>query len=125
MLIKRFHHLKIDVGDLGRSLEFYCTLLGLSQIVRYDRDDGITIVQVGPDGQAPGLELWYEPPHRAYASERVHFAFEVDDLAAAVARLDAFGWPLAREPFRMGDERLAFVQDPDGYLIELYEFSQT
>ena len=60
-MISEFNHLKIDVTDLDRSIAFYCGKLGFAQIVRYDRPDGVTIVQVSPAGQPPGLELWHEP----------------------------------------------------------------
>jgi lactoylglutathione lyase len=121
MTVTGFHHLKIDVADLDRSLRFYCGLLGFRPIVRYDRDDGVTIVQVGPKGRAPGLELWHEPPHRGFAADRLHFALTVNGLPHLAEALAAAGVQLDRGPFRMGHELIAFVRDPDGYLVELYE----
>lgn len=118
-----FLHVKLDVADLARSQQFYCEVLGWKQIVRYDRADGITIVQVSPTGQGAGIELWYEPPHRGFAFDRLHVAASVDDLNATIERLIANGVTIDQPPFRIGHETIAFIRDPDGYLIELNETS--
>jgi lactoylglutathione lyase len=112
---------KLDVEDLERSLEFYCGRLGLRQIVRYDRDDGIVIVQLSPTGTTPGIELWYEAPGTALRNDRLHIAFAVDGVLEVVEALRSHGVLIEREPFRIGHERIAFIRDPDGYLIELNE----
>jgi lactoylglutathione lyase len=112
---------KIDVQDLERSLHFYCGLLGLKQIVRYDLPNGIAIVQLSPTGKPPGIELWHEPPWKGFCNERLHFAFEVDDLVRVVHSLRECGAPVEVEPFQKGNEKIAFLRDPDGYLIELNE----
>jgi catechol 2,3-dioxygenase-like lactoylglutathione lyase family enzyme len=114
-----FHHLKLDVADLSRSLDFYCGKLTFKQIVRFDRQDGVTIVQVSPTGDPPGIELWHEPRYGCYNSDRLHFCFSTDDLEGLVARLKRLGVHVERVPFRIGHEYIAFVRDPDGYLIEL------
>jgi lactoylglutathione lyase len=119
MLKSAFLHVKIDVSDLKRSLEFYAGCLGLKEIVRYDRSDGVVIVQLSPTGAPPGLELWYEPPHRAAPNERFHVAFGVQDVDAAIRFLDLQGVVVVQTPFRIGHEIIAFVRDPDGYLVEL------
>jgi catechol 2,3-dioxygenase-like lactoylglutathione lyase family enzyme len=116
-----FHHVKLDVEDLGRSLDFYCGLLGLKQIVRYDRDDGVSIVQLSTTGQPPGVELWHEPPWAGLRNERLHFAFAVTGLASLVEDLRTRGVVVEIEPFTIGHEKIAFLRDPDGYLIELNE----
>lgn len=116
-----FLHVKIDVADLERSLRFYCGALGWRQIVRYDRDDGVVIVQVSPTGEPPGIELWHEPPHAGFQSDRLHVAVSTADLCATVDRLVRQGVAVERPPFRIGHELIAFIRDPDGYLIELNE----
>jgi catechol 2,3-dioxygenase-like lactoylglutathione lyase family enzyme len=118
-----FHHIKIDVSSLDRSLHFYGTLLGFKQIVRYDRTDGVTIVQLSPTGEPPGIELWYEPPRGAFDDSRLHFAFDVQDVVGLVNDLRSRGVVVDTEVFQIGHEKIAFIRDPDGYLIELNEAS--
>lgn len=118
-MIAAFLHVKLDVADLDRSLAFYVGVLGFKEIVRYDVGGSHTIVQVSPTGQPPGIELWHEPPHQGRCDDRLHIAWATPDVAAAVRALEARGVTIERRPFTVGHERLAFVRDPDGYLIEL------
>jgi lactoylglutathione lyase len=121
MAINSFHHVKLDVEDLKRSLDFYCDGLGFEQIVRYERDDGVVIVQVSPDGVPPGIELWWEPPYRGLNDDRLHIALDVTDLDHTLGELERQGITVEEGPFRIGHEAIAFIRDPDGYLIELNE----
>lgn len=121
MPLKAFLHVKLDVQDLERSLDFYCGKLRLRQIVRYDLPEGGVIVQVSPTGRPPGIELWYERPFKGFDNDRLHVAFEVEDVEAEVRELRTRGVSVEQEPFRKGHEVIAFLRDPDGYLIELNE----
>ena len=121
MTVKAFLHVKIDVEDLERSLDFYCGKLLLQQIVRYDLPLGTVIVQVSPTGQPPGIELWYEKPFKGFDNDRLHVAFEVEDVERTVRELRERGVWIEQETFRKGHELIAFLRDPDGYLIELNE----
>jgi lactoylglutathione lyase len=121
MPLLAFLHVKLDVQDLAASLEFYQGKLGLRPIVRYDRTDGITIVQLSPTGLPPGVELWYEPPHGPLETDRLHVAFAVEDVEGMIRQLRTQGIVIEREPFLIGHEVIAFIRDPDGYLIELNE----
>lgn len=118
-------HVKIDVSDLIASLTFYQGDLGFKQIVRYDRDDGVTIVQLSPTGHSPGIELWYEPPYQPLRTDRLHIAFATADVRQTILDLKARGILIDREPFQIGHEVIAFIRDPDGYLIELNEELRT
>ncbi|MGH9890385.1 MAG: VOC family protein [bacterium] len=120
-MVKNFLHVKIDVEDLDRSLDFYFNKLGFKQIVRYDVPNGPTIVQVYPTGASPGIELWYQPPFRGFKNDRIHIALEAEDVEGTVLELRAKGIFIEREPFTLGDEVIAFIRDPDGYLVELSE----
>lgn len=120
-MINAFLHVKLDVEDLMRSLDFYCDKLQLKQIVRYDLPNKVVIVQISPTGRPPGIELWYEKPFKSFNNNRLHVAFEVQDLVGTVRDLRQRGVFIEQEPFRKGHELIAFVRDPDGYLIELNE----
>jgi catechol 2,3-dioxygenase-like lactoylglutathione lyase family enzyme len=118
-----FHHVKLDVSDLQVSLDFYQGILGLRQIVRYDRADGVSIVQLSPTGRPPGLELWFEARLTAFETDRLHVAFGTDNVRTAVRELRQRGVVIDKEPFRIDNEVIAFIRDPDGYLIELNQQS--
>lgn len=119
--VTAFLHVKIDVEDLDRSLAFYSGKLGMRQIVRYEQKDGVTIVQVSPTGQPPGIELWHEPPHPSSGTDRIHIAIAVHRLRDLLEDLRRGGVNIVTEPFAIGQEVIAFLRDPDGHLIELNE----
>ena len=118
MNIQGFMHAKLDVTDMERSERFYRDLLGLQEIVRYKIPKG-EILQLSPTGASPGVELWYEEPMEPAPRTKLHIAFQVDDTRAWVAHLRERGVVIAEEPFEIGHEVIAFIRDPDGYLIEL------
>lgn len=113
-------HAKLDITDLARSELFYKKLFGLKELVRYEIPYG-TILQLAPNGQTAGVELWYEEPMRPAPKTTLHIAFSVDNTRAWVNYLREHGVPIEKEPFEVGNEVIAFVTDPDGYLIELNE----
>ena len=118
MKILAFLHAKLDVVDMPRSEAFYKDLLGMSEIVRYRIPNG-EIVQLSPTGEPPGVELWYEQPVEPAPDTKLHVALAVDDTRALVEHLRRKGVVIEREPFEVGHEVIAFIRDPDGYLIEL------
>ena len=123
MKILSFLHAKLDVVDMRRSEVFYCELLGLREIVRYAIPRG-TILQLSPTGEPPGVELWYEEPVEPTPDTKLHIAFAVDDTRAWVRYLRDKGVVVAKEPFEVGHEVIAFICDPDGYLIELNQVKE-
>ncbi len=118
MEIISFLHVKLDIEDLDRSMAFYCGLLRLREICKYSIPNG-TIVQLSPTGTPPGVELWYEQPSVTVRETHIHIAFEVDNVAAWIQNLRSRGVEIERESFQIGHETIAFIRDPDGYLIEL------
>jgi lactoylglutathione lyase len=118
MGIKAFLHVKLDIRNVRRSLEFYCDKLKLKEICRYDVPNGV-IIQLSPTGESPGIELWYEEPLPRIENDRIHIAFDIDDVVSFTEELKGQGIEIEREPFRIGHEVIAFIRDPDGYLIEL------
>lgn len=121
MLLKSFLHVKIDIQNIERSLDFYCGKLQLKEIVRYQLPNNGAIIQLSPTGRPPGIELWYEEPFKGFQNDRLHLAFESSDVVGVVRHLKEIGLTIEQEPFRKGHEIIAFIRDPDGYLIELNE----
>jgi len=118
-----FEYAGIRVRDLARSVRFYTEGLGLSaQRTGRMRAGGVWQELRDPESGAM-LELNYypgDPPYRE-GDELDHLGFRVTDLDACLARLVALGARVRIPPFEEGDVRLAFLSDPDGVWIELYE----
>jgi lactoylglutathione lyase len=124
----RILHTMLRVGDLGRSIAFYRDVLGMRLLRTTDRpEQKYTLAFVGYGDEAAGavLELTYN-----YGVDRYdlgggygHVAIEVADAAATCAAVKAKGGTVTREagPVKGGTTVIAFVQDPDGYKIELIE----
>jgi lactoylglutathione lyase len=118
----------LRVGDLGRSLQFYTEVLGMKLLRRADYSEGrFTLVYLGygEERDTAVLELthnWdtsrYEPGN-AYG----HIAIGVDDVYAACEAIRGRGGTIVRDagPMKGGTAVLAFVEDPDGYKIELLD----
>jgi len=124
----RILHTMLRVGDLARSIEFYTSVLGMKVLRTTDRpEQKYTLAFVGyaDESEQAVLELTHN-----YGIDRYdlgtgygHIAIEVDDAAAACAGVRAKGGSVTREagPVKGGTTVIAFVQDPDGYKIELIE----
>jgi lactoylglutathione lyase len=124
----RILHTMLRVGDLPRSLDFYTRVMGMKLLRTTDRpDQKYTLAFVGYGDELGGavLELTYN-----YGVERYdpgtgygHIAIAVPDAAAACAAVRAAGGTVSRDagPVKGGSTVIAFVQDPDGYKIELIE----
>lgn len=117
-LVQGLHHVKLNVRDMERSLDFYRNKLDFREMARYPIDSGL-IVQLSHNGRPPGIELWYEEPALAVENKELHIAFEVSDVESYVSVIRDKGVRITREPFRIGHELIAFIEDPDGYQIEL------
>lgn len=119
-----FLHTCYRIGDIDRSVSFY-EALGLEERRRMDLPDGATNVFMGLPGDADRLELTYNFGVDSYelGTGYGHIAVSVDDLDAALGRLEEQGIEPERPPYtvREGGSRLCFVRDPDGYRIELIE----
>jgi catechol 2,3-dioxygenase-like lactoylglutathione lyase family enzyme len=117
----KLDHLRVDVRDLDVAERFYREALGLSEVVRYVLPDR-TILHLAPGGVPPGVELWWERGLTPTPSATEHLAFAVPDVSAAIERVRALGYPVAIEPYPIGEETVGFVVDPDGHLIEFNDF---
>lgn len=124
-----FLHTMIRVGNLERSVAFYTKLLGMKEIRRTDVPDGkYTLVFVGYDTEENGasqIELTYNYGVEKYDLGNAfgHLAVSVPDVYAAAEKLRAAGAKITREPgpVKFGTTLIAFVEDPDGYKIELIQ----
>jgi lactoylglutathione lyase len=126
----RFLHTMLRVGDLDRSVAFYTQLLGMKELRRRNVPDGkYTLVFLGygegnKEGQAE-IELTYNYGVETYEIGTAfgHLAVGVPDVKAACEAVRAGGGKVTREagPVKFGTTIIAFVEDPDGYTIELIE----
>ncbi|MXV44102.1 lactoylglutathione lyase [Saccharibacter sp. 17.LH.SD] len=122
-------HTMIRVRDLDRSLAFY-RLLGMRELRRSEvREGRYTLVYIGFDDNAHGqaeIELtynWDQTSDYEVGNGFGHFAIGVPNVAAAVEEVRQGGGKVTREagPLKFGTIIIAFVEDPDGYKVELIE----
>lgn len=116
-------HTMVRVRDIEASKRFYCDLLGLEEIRRYDNEAGkFTLVFLAPPGQHDRpIELTYNwGSEEDYGGGRNfgHLAFGTDDIYALCEKLQKAGVTINRPP---RDGRMAFVRSPDGISVELLQ----
>jgi len=126
--MSRFLHTMIRVGDLDRSVKFYTELLGMKEIRRRDVPEGkytLAFLGYGPEESNALIELTYNYGVTSYDQGTAfgHLAVGVPDVAAACEKVRAAGAKVTREagPVKFGTTIIAFVEDPDGYKIELIQ----
>lgn len=124
----RILHTMLRVGDLEKSLQFYTEVLGMRMLRRKDYPDGkFTLAFVGYQDEADGavLELTHNWDTSSYdlGNGYGHIALEVEDAYKACEEIKARGGKVTREagPMKHGQTVIAFVEDPDGYKIELIQ----
>ena len=125
----RFLHVMLRVGDLDRSIRFYEDCFGMSLLRRKDYPKGeftLAFLGYGPESSQTVLELTYNWGQTEYdlGTGFGHIAIGVADIVQACDRIRELGGAIVREPGPMkhgGTSVLAFVEDPDGYKIELLE----
>jgi lactoylglutathione lyase len=122
----RLLHTMLRVTDLSRSLDFYTSVLGMRLLRCKDYPEGrftLAFVGYGDESDSTVLELTHNWDTDRYelGTAYGHIAIGVDDVYAACDRIRAAGGKVVREPGPMkhGSTILAFVEDPDGYRIEL------
>lgn len=124
----RLLHTMLRVGDLQRSIDFYTRILGMKVLRQSENTEykyTLAFVGYGDESEASVLELTYNWGTDKYdlGSAYGHIAIEVDDAAGACNRIREAGGKVTREagPVKGGTTVIAFVEDPDGYKIELIE----
>jgi lactoylglutathione lyase len=122
----RLLHTMLRVVDLEKSLAFYTQVLGMQLLRRKDYPEGrftLAFVGYGAEHESAVIELTHNWDTTAYQLGNAygHIALEVNDVYQACERIKAVGGKITREagPMKHGTTILAFVEDPDGYKIEL------
>jgi lactoylglutathione lyase len=124
--IMHFLHTMLRVTDLDKSIEFYTGVLGMTLTRKRDFTEGrftLAFLAYGPESEVTALELTHNWDTDSYEMGNAfgHLAIAVDDVYVACEDIRAKGCNILREagPMKGGTTVLAFVEDPDGYQIEL------
>ncbi len=124
----RILHTMLRVGDLQRSIDFYTGVMGMQLLRTTDRPEqkySLAFVGYGDEKSGATIELTYNYGVERYdiGSGFGHIAIAVNDAAATCEAVKRAGAQVTREagPVKGGSTVIAFVQDPDGYKIELIE----
>lgn len=124
----RLLHTMLRVGNLEESLKFYCNVLGMKLLRRKDYPGGeftLAFVGYGDESDTSVLELTYNWGKEKYdlGDAYGHIALGVDDIYATCDEVKKLGGKVTREPGPMkhGSTVIAFIEDPDGYKVELIQ----
>ena len=124
----RLLHVMLRVGDLKRSIEFYTEVLGMTLLRQNDYPEGrftLAFLGYGTEDKNTVLELTHNWDTSSYdlGAGYGHIALAVPNAYAACDEIRARGGRVVREagPMKHGNTVIAFVEDPDGYKIELIE----
>jgi lactoylglutathione lyase len=122
----RLLHTMFRVGNLQRSIDFYSEILGMKLLRQKDYPDGrftLAFVGYGSETDNTVIELTHnwDTDHYDLGNSFGHIAVEVDDVYQAVEKIKQQGGRVIRDagPMNAGTTIIAFVEDPDGYQIEL------
>ena len=124
----RLLHTMLRVGDLQRSIDFYTKVLGMKLLRTSENPEykySLAFVGYGPETEEAVIELTYNWGVDKYelGTDYGHIALSVDNAAEACEKIRQNGGNVTREagPVKGGTTVIAFVEDPDGYKIELIE----
>jgi lactoylglutathione lyase len=122
----RILHTMLRVGNLQKSIDFYTQVLGMTLLRQQDYPEGkftLAFIGYGDEVSNTAIELTYNygVDHYDLGKGYGHIALWCDDVYATCDKIRAAGGKIVREPGPMmhGTTILAFVEDPDGYKIEL------
>ena len=125
----KLDHTMLRGRDLQKSLDFYVGILGMQVLRNTEYPEGRftnVFIGYGPEAQYPSIELtWNWDQEQDYDKGNAwgHLAIMVPDVVAACRRLGELGATIVRPagPMKNGTRMLAFIEDPDGYRIEINE----
>jgi lactoylglutathione lyase len=127
----RFLHTMIRVNDLDQSINFYCDVLGMKLLRKKDYPSGrftLAFVGYGDESDNTAVELTYNWDTHAYDLGNAfgHLALGVDDIYHTCDELRSRNVKIVREPGPMkhGATEIAFIEDPNGYKIELIDLTR-
>jgi lactoylglutathione lyase len=124
----RILHTMLRVGNLDKSLKFYCDVLGMKLLRQKDYPGGeftLAFVGYGDESEEAVIELTYNWGQENYdlGDAYGHIALGVDDIYGTCEKIASLGGKVTRQPGPMkhGNTVIAFVEDPDGYKVELIQ----
>lgn len=122
----KFLHTRLKVRDLERSIRFYEDNFGFSVRVRHSSPRGSQLAHLRLPEGGTELELAYLPwdPDFKLAEDIFHIAFLVESVARTVEEMRARGVRITEEPMATSSGTMAFLEDPDGYEIELLDHAK-
>src|SRR5213082_3548239 len=122
-MVKKLLHTRYRVHDLEETVSFYKDVLGLEEIRRQTSGRGSQLVFLKATGSDEEIEIckFDESGPVVVGPDLTHLAFEVDDLEKFAKEAAAKGYPLSDGPNASGTGKIAFVDAPEGYEIELIE----
>lgn len=122
-MVKKLLHARYRVSDLEKTISFYKDVLGLEEVRRQTSGRGSQLVFLKAPGSEVEIEIckFDESGPVVVGPDLTHLAFEVDDLDEFAKKAAAKGHPLSDGPHSTGTGRIAFIDAPEGYEIELIE----
>jgi lactoylglutathione lyase len=122
-MIKKLLHTRYRVRDLEKTVSFYKDVLGLKELRRHTSGRGSQLVFLkAPEGDEEIEICKFDQSGPVVVSpDLTHLAFEVDDLEKFAREAAAKGYPLSDGPHSTGNSKIAFVDAPEGYEVELIE----
>ncbi|EKO3654792.1 MULTISPECIES: lactoylglutathione lyase [Vibrio] len=127
----RILHTMLRVGDLDRSIEFYTQVMGMKLLRKNENTEykyTLAFLGYGDESEGAVIELTYNWGVADYEMGNAygHIAIGVDDIYTTCDTIKAAGGNVTREPgpVKGGSTHIAFIKDPDGYMVELIQNKQ-
>ena len=122
-MVKKLLHTRYRVSDLEETISFYKDVLGLEEVRRQTSGRGSQLVFLKAPESDVEIEIckFDAAGPVVVGPDLTHLAFEVDDLDEFANAATAKGYPLSDGPHSTGSGRIAFIDAPEGYEIELIE----
>src|SRR5881392_999441 len=122
-MIKKLLHTRYRVTDLEKTVSFYKDVLGLKEVRRHTSGRGSQLVFLKAPRSDEEIEIckFDESGPIVVGPDLTHLAFEVDDLEKFAKEAEAKVYPLSDGPHSTGSGKIAFIDAPEGYEVELIE----